>query len=133
MSNRGLSQGTSKHRRFPRADYKNPEEVETCFWPLSKVDRAVTEAKTKGFIKIFHKKDGTILGVTIVAPHAGEMISEWIFAMDHGKKIGDISETIHVYPTYSMGAMRAAATIRMNQVLSGLSGKLLRGVARFFR
>jgi len=115
------------------ANYNKPEEVETCFWPLLKVDRAVTEGKTKGFIKVFHKKDGTILGVTIVAPHAGEMISEWIFALDHGNKIGDIFETIHVYPTYSMGSMRAATTIRVNQVLSGLSGKLLRGVARFLR
>ena len=114
-------------------DYKKPEEVETCFWPLTKVDRAVTESKTKGFIKIFYKKDGTILGVTIVAPHAGEMIHEWIFAMDQGRKIGDIAETIHVYPTYSIGSMRAAATIRTNQVLSGISGKLIRGVARFFR
>jgi len=90
------------------------------------VDRAVTENKTKGFIKIFHKKNGTILGVTIDAPRAGEMIHEWIFAMDHGKKIGDISNFIHVYPTYSIGNMRAAYADLMHHLLNGITGKLLK-------
>ncbi len=107
-------------------EYKTPEKVETCIWPLSKVDRAVTDSKTKGFLKFYYKKNGTILGVTIVAPHAGDMIQEWIFTMIHGKKLGDIANTIHVYPTYSIGSMRVATSVRMNQAFSGISGKFLK-------
>jgi pyruvate/2-oxoglutarate dehydrogenase complex dihydrolipoamide dehydrogenase (E3) component len=114
-------------------DYHNPNDVKTCYWPLEKVDRAITENKTNGFIKIFHKKNGTILGVTIVAPQAGEMLHEWIFAIEQGKKMGDISNFIHVYPTYSIGNMRAAYADLMNHLLSGLTGKVIIKTSQLLR
>lgn len=113
--------------------YKNPNEVVTCVWPLIKVDRAITDSQTDGFIKIFHTKDGDILGVTIVAPRAGELITEWVIAMDNSIKLGAISSSLHVYPTYSLAAMQVAAAIRLNQFLSGTIGKLIVSVSRFFR
>ena len=113
-------------------EYKNPKKVETCLWPLNKFDRAVTDSKTMGFLKLFYKKNGTILGVTIVAPQAGEMIQEWIFAMNNGKKLNDIANAIHIYPSYSVGSMQVAASIRMNQGFSGYSGKFLKFISRYF-
>jgi hypothetical protein len=53
------------------------------------------------------------------------MIHEWfgdIVALDHGLKVGDLANAIHVYPTYSMAGMQAAAAIRVEQLLSGTSG-----------
>jgi pyruvate/2-oxoglutarate dehydrogenase complex dihydrolipoamide dehydrogenase (E3) component len=109
------------------------DEVMTCDWPMERVDRARTEGDTAGFIKLIHKKDGKLLGATIVAGRAGEMIQEWIIALDCGLKVGDISHAIHVYPTYSTASMQAAAAIRVEQLLSGTSGRVIRGLARWMR
>jgi pyruvate/2-oxoglutarate dehydrogenase complex dihydrolipoamide dehydrogenase (E3) component len=106
------------------------DAVMTCDWPMSKVDRARSEGDTTGFLKIVHQKDGTILGVTIVAGRAGEMIHEWIIAINHGLKVGDLSSTMHIYPTYSVASMQASAAIRIDQLLGGTSGKVVRGLAR---
>ena len=107
--------------------------VMTCQWPMEKVDRARTEGDTAGFLKVVHRKDGTLLGVTIVAGRAGEMIHEWIVAMEHGLKVGDLASVIHIYPTYSTASIQAAATIRVTKLLSGTSGKVIRGLTRLMR
>jgi pyruvate/2-oxoglutarate dehydrogenase complex dihydrolipoamide dehydrogenase (E3) component len=64
------------------------------------VDRAVLDGETAGFVKV-HVRAGTdrILGATIVARHAGEMISELTLAMVGGLGLKDLSRTIHPYPT----------------------------------
>ena len=109
------------------------EGAVVCSWPMQRVDRAITEADTSGFIKIVHRPAGTILGVTVVNERAGEMIHEWILAIDRGMKIGDLVNSIHVYPTYSMASQQAALQIRLGQMLSGTSGRIIRGFTRFMR
>jgi len=109
------------------------DAVMICEWPMAQVDRAVTEGDTAGFIKLVHKPDGTLLGATIVAGRAGEMIHEWVVALERGLKVGDMAGIIHVYPTYSTGAMQAAAAIRVANLLSGTSGRLIRGLGRLVR
>ena len=86
-----------------------------------------------GFIKLTHEKDGTLLGVTIVCGRAGEMIHEWIVALEHGLKLGDLAKIIHVYPTYSTAGMQAAADIRVARLLGGTSGRIIRQVAHLLR
>ena len=109
------------------------DEVKMYEWPMERVDRARAEGDTAGFIKLVHKKDGTLLGATIVARRAGEMIHEWIVALDHGLKVGDLADVIHIYPTYSTASWQAAAAIRLEQLLSGTSGRVVRGLARLMR
>ena len=109
------------------------ESVMTCDWPMAQVDRARSEGDTDGFLKIVHKRDGTLLGVTIVAARAGEMIHEWTIALDRGMKVGDLANTIHVYPTYSTASMQAAAHIRVEQLMTGRSGRVIRGLSRLIR
>ncbi|MGD9099525.1 MAG: FAD-dependent oxidoreductase [Anaerolineae bacterium] len=109
------------------------DEVMTCEWPMAQVDRARAEGDTKGLIKLVHKKNGTLLGATIVAGRAGEMIHEWIVALERGLKVGDLSNAIHVYPTYSIASMQAAAAIRVEKMLSGASGRVIRDLARLMR
>ena len=108
-------------------------DFQVCEWPMNQVDRAITDHHANGFIKIIHKPDGTLLGTTIVADRAGEMIHEWAVAMEHDLKLGDIAKVIHVYPTYSMAAQQATAEIQLEKLLAGTSGRLIRGMTRLIR
>ena len=74
--------------------------VDTFLMPLDDVDRAVADGESDGFVKV-HVKKGTdqILGATIVAHHAGEMISEITLAMTGRIGLGTIANVIHPYPT----------------------------------
>jgi len=75
-------------------------EVDTYKKDFADVDRAIAEGETEGFVKIHTKKGtGEILGATIVASHAGEMISEITTAMVGGVGLGTIASAIHPYPT----------------------------------
>ena len=67
---------------------------------MSDVDRAILDGETDGFLKVHVKKgSGKILGATLVARHAGEMISEITLAMVSGAGLGTLAKTIHPYPT----------------------------------
>ena len=105
------------------------DKVCVAIWPLSKVDRALTEGEPQGFLKVVHRKNGAILGATIGAPRAAEMVQEWGLAIDKGLKIGDLANSLHIYPAYTMGNMQAAADIRVKQLLAGVSGRLVRALA----
>ncbi len=109
------------------------DAVMICEWPMAQVDRALAEGDTAGFIKLVHKRDGTLLGATIVAGRAGEMIHEWVIALERGLKVGEMAGIIHVYPTYSTGAVQAAAAIRVEQLLRGTSGRVIRSLGRLVR
>jgi pyruvate/2-oxoglutarate dehydrogenase complex dihydrolipoamide dehydrogenase (E3) component len=75
-------------------------EVTTLTVPLSDIDRAVIDGETAGFARV-HLRRGTdkMLGATIVARHAGEMINEFSLAITNGLGISAIGRTIHPYPT----------------------------------
>ncbi len=84
-------------------------EVTTFKRDLSEVDRALLDGGENGFVKI-HVKKGTdkILGATIVARHAGEMISEITLAMVGKMGLAKIAGVIHPYPTQAEGIKQAA-------------------------
>ena len=64
------------------------------------VDRAILDGETEGFAKAILKQGSDqILGMTIVAPHAGDMIGEAVLAMRNEIGLGKFAETIHPYPT----------------------------------
>ena len=101
--------------------------VTTLTVPLSDVDRAVLDGESDGFAKV-HLRKGTdkILGATIVARHAGEMINEFTLAMTSGLGLGAIAKTIHPYPTQAEAIKKLAdaynrtrLTPFMKQLLSG--------------
>jgi pyruvate/2-oxoglutarate dehydrogenase complex dihydrolipoamide dehydrogenase (E3) component len=82
--------------------------VDTFAINIEDTDRGRTDAE-EGIIKIYVKK-GTdqILGATIIARHAGEMISEITTAMMAGAGLGTLSQTIHPYPTQAEAIKKAA-------------------------
>ena len=73
------------------------------------VDRAIADGEEDGFVKI-HVREGsdTILGATIVARHAGDMINSISIAMVAGIGLRTLSRVIHAYPTQA-GAIKQAA------------------------
>jgi pyruvate/2-oxoglutarate dehydrogenase complex dihydrolipoamide dehydrogenase (E3) component len=75
-------------------------EVETYTYKLDEVDRAILDGEEEGFARV-HIQKGTdkILGATIVAAHAGDMIGEFSVAMKAGAGAKTIAGTIHPYPT----------------------------------
>lgn len=74
------------------------------------VDRAVADGETKGFNKVITSKWlGKILGVHIVGTNAGEVIHEYVLAMQQGIPLRKLSGMMHVYPTYSTSTWRIAA------------------------
>jgi pyruvate/2-oxoglutarate dehydrogenase complex dihydrolipoamide dehydrogenase (E3) component len=79
-------------------------------WPFADNDRAVAERTTEGFIKVITKKNGEILGCTIVGPAAGELIQLWVIAIQKGMKVGDVTVFVLPYPTLSEISKRVAFT-----------------------
>ena len=84
-------------------------EVDTFIRPLSEVDRPVLDGEDEGFVKV-HVKRGTdkILGATIVARHAGEMVSEISVAIVNGLGLKAIGNVIHPYPTQAEAIKQVA-------------------------
>ena len=83
--------------------------VKTFTIPLHEADRAIADGEEEGFVKI-HVKEGTdrILGATIVARHAGEMINEITLAMVAGIGLRTLAQVIHAYPTQAEAIKKAA-------------------------
>jgi len=94
-------------------------EVETVCIPLNQVDRAIVDGEVEGFAKVYVKQ-GTdkILGATIVARHAGEMISEITLAMTNNLGFKAIANTIHPYPTQAEVIRKAADKYNLKRLTS---------------
>lgn len=76
--------------------------VDTFVQQMDGVDRAILDGEISGFVKILLKKStGRIMGATIVAPHAGDLISQITQAMVVGTELGQIADVIHPYPTHA--------------------------------
>lgn len=85
-------------------------DVDVFTLEQSDVDRAVAEGETLGFTKVITSKwRGRILGVHIVGTNAGEVIHEYVLAMQEGIPLRKLSGMMHVYPTYSTSVLRVAA------------------------
>ncbi len=75
-------------------------EIDTYVQEFAEVDRAILEGETEGFVKVHTKKGSDqIVGATVVAPNAGDLISEITVAMKNGIGLKGIGSTIHPYPT----------------------------------
>ncbi|MCC3504234.1 MULTISPECIES: mercuric reductase [unclassified Microcoleus] len=83
-------------------------DVDTFLIPFDTVDRAIIDGEDEGFVKIHVKKGSDkILGATIVARHAGDMISEITLAMVNNIGLGKIASVIHPYPTQAEAIRKA--------------------------
>ena len=96
----GLNEQEAKEKKIP---------YEVTKYSIDDLDRAIADSEAHGFVKVLTVpgKD-TILGVTIVGTHAGDLLAEYVLAMKHGLGLNKILGTIHTYPTLAEANKYAA-------------------------
>ena len=101
---------------------------EVTRYGIDDLDRAIADGEAHGFVKVLTVpgKD-KILGVTIVGEHAGDLLAEYVLAMNHGLGLNKILGTIHIYPTLAEANKYAAGEWKKAHAPQ----RLLAWVARF--
>ncbi len=142
----GIGGGKASRLVMPWVTYTTPEvahvglsaadaiaagaRIQTLTVPLQDVDRAVLDGQEEGFLRVHLKAGGDrILGATLVAEHAGEMIGEIALAITAGVGLGRIGSTIHPYPTQGEVFRKAADAWRRAK----LTPAARRAFGAFFR
>lgn len=105
--------------------------VKTFTIPMHEVDRAIADDEEGGFVKIHvEERSDRILGATIVARHAGEMINEISLAMVAGIGLRTLAKVIHAYPTQAEAIKKAADAYNRTRLTPAVRF-LLRGWLRW--
>ncbi|KAA2238307.1 dihydrolipoyl dehydrogenase family protein [Salinarimonas soli] len=133
------------NRVMPRVTYTDPElaavglteeeararhgSVRILRWPVAENDRAQAERRTQGHVKVLVGRGGRILGCSIAAAGAGDLIVPWMLAMRRNGTVSDIANLVFPYPTLSEISKRAAVEDLKPASRSGL----LRGLAGALR
>ncbi len=119
----GLTEDEAKQK------YKN---VKVYRFDMKDLDRAVIEGEDKGIIKIVCTKKGKILGAHVLAPQGGELLHEFVLAMQNNLGVGSITRTIHVYPTLSQAVRRTTNKYYAEKIFSGWIPKVTKKLIRWF-
>ena len=109
------------------------QQLDSFTCEFADVDRAIAESRDDGFVRIHleHGRD-RIVGATVVAPNAGDLISEICVAMEAGMGLSGLASVIHPYPTRAE-AIRQTGDARNRTRLTPLAGRLLEGYLRWRR
>ncbi len=117
----GLNETEARQQKVP---------FEVTRYGLDDLDRAIADSEDHGWVKVLTKPGKyKILGVTIVGPHAGDMLSEFVLAMKYNLGLNKILGTIHTYPTLSEMNKMAAGQWKKEHIPE----KLLSWVERYLR
>ncbi|MBT6139719.1 MAG: FAD-dependent oxidoreductase [Rhodospirillaceae bacterium] len=133
----------AKYTAVPWVTYMDPElaqvgmsetearaahgEIKVVRWPFAENDRAQADRSTDGLVKVITTAKGHILGVSILGPHAGELIQTWCLAIQEGLKIGAVASMIAPYPTLGEINKRVAGSYFTPQLFN----ERVRGIVRF--
>ena len=117
------------YRAIPRVTFVSPEVAsvglneEACLKrdlpikigiaPLNIIARANISNAPEGFVKVITDKKGILLGASVVAPHAGEIIHELTLAIQHGLSAAQVANTLHAFPTWSEAVRVACGKIKV--------------------
>ena len=105
--------------------------IRTFTVPMHEVDRAILDDEQTGFVKIHVAQNSDrILGATIVASHAGEMINGITLAMVAGIGLGKVASVIHAYPTQAEAIRHAANAYQRTRLTPFLHGLMRRWLRR---
>ena len=110
---------------------KKYDDVEVVTWPYLENDRAQAVKETEGFVKIIARKNGLVLGVSIIGEQAGEMINFWSFVIKEKMKLSKVTDMIVAYPTLFEVNKRAAGKF-YSPALFGAKTKWLVKFLSFF-
>ncbi len=135
------------HSAVPWVTYTDPElahvglsevqaveaghQISVLRWPLAENDRAQAERKTTGMIKVIVAKNGKILGATIVAPNAGDLLQPWILAISQKLKIRAFTSLIAPYPTMGEISKRVASSFYTPTLFSPRTRRLVALLSKF--
>jgi len=108
------------------SDSWGAENIRTQTVPMSGNDRAVAERRTEGMVKVVTHRNGRILGATILAPNAGEMILAWSLAIAAKRRIGSMAGMIAPYPTFGDASKRAAGQFFTEALFSPRTRRIVR-------
>jgi pyruvate/2-oxoglutarate dehydrogenase complex dihydrolipoamide dehydrogenase (E3) component len=95
-------------------------------WPFHENDRAQAERSTRGVTKVVTRRNGRILGASILGPEAGELIHPWVLAIGQGLKIGALATMIAPYPTLGEVGKRAAGSFFTPKLFGERTKRLVR-------
>jgi pyruvate/2-oxoglutarate dehydrogenase complex dihydrolipoamide dehydrogenase (E3) component len=96
-------------------------DVATITEGFEDVDRAILDGEEEGFARVhYDRRTGKILGGTIVARHAGEMISELTLAIANGLKMRALAGVIHPYPTQAEALRKIGDAYNRARLTPGL-------------
>lgn len=87
-------------------------------WRFDENDRARTQRRTDGLLKVITLKNGRIIGASIIGKNAGELLQIWSLAISRKMKIKALTNMIAPYPTYSEMNKRAAIAYFENQLFN---------------
>ncbi|HBN22989.1 MAG TPA: dihydrolipoamide dehydrogenase [Holosporales bacterium] len=107
-------------------------DARTLRWPFAENDRALAERASDGLIKISTKKNGEVLGASIVGKNAGDLLLPWVLAVKEKKKIADIATLIAPYPTFSEVSKRVAGSFFTPKLFSPKTNKIVRFLMKWF-
>ena len=133
------------YRALPRVTYTDPElaqtglteaeaiaaglKVDILHWKLAENDRAIAERDKSGLVKLV--VSGTrIVGAGILAPHAGEMISQWSLAIAQRTQLSTLAGLIVPYPTRSEAAKRAVGSFYTPKLFAPRTRRLVQLLLR---
>ncbi len=114
----GLTEGVARE--------KYGDDVRTVSWPFAENDRAIAEAEPEGRIRIIGRKNGELLGASIVGAHAGELIGLWALAISARLKLAAVTGMIAPYPTLGEVSKRAAGAWFTPSLFSNRTRMLVR-------
>jgi pyruvate/2-oxoglutarate dehydrogenase complex dihydrolipoamide dehydrogenase (E3) component len=133
---------TRRDALAPRVTYSSPElasvglsedaarqkfrDVRIARWTLAENDRAQAERATDGFLKVVTRKNGAVLGATIVSDDAGEQIGLWSFIIANRLNIGGLTKYIAPYPTRGEVSKRAGGAFFTPSLFSNRTRNVVR-------
>ena len=136
------------YRALPWVTYTDPElaqvgmtesealeahggDVRVLRWPYHENDRAQTEREAHGLAKVLARRNGRVLGASIIGAQAGELIQAWGLAISGGLKLSTVAGFIAPYPTLGEVNKRAAGSFYTPRLFSDRTRGLVRFLARF--
>jgi len=105
-------------------------QVKTFTLPMHDGDRAVAERDTDGFVKLVYRGGSELLGATVVAGRAGEMITEYTLVIKKKISLSGLNSIIHPYPTYSDIAKKAISNLLLREFKAGRTWSVLRWLVK---
>jgi pyruvate/2-oxoglutarate dehydrogenase complex dihydrolipoamide dehydrogenase (E3) component len=108
----------------------HPGDIQVLRWSFHENDRAQAERQTHGLVKVVARRNGRVLGASMIGAQAGELIQSWGIAIAGGVKLSTMAGLIAPYPTLGEVNKRAASSAFLPKLFSERTRRLVRLLAK---